>query len=72
MFKSKFWNEPITLKGYVKFCGAVYAIVAVIYAAFFGYTFRENIADWFHDRFTKKKKDTAYETSIFEEDDDEE
>lgn len=72
MFKSDFWNKPITWKGYAKLCGVCYAIFAAFYAAWFGWYFRESISDWFRDRFTKKKKDTAYETSIFEEDDDEE
>lgn len=71
MFKAKFWNDPITWKGYAKLCGIAYAIFVAIYAAFFGYTYREDIADWFHDRIMKKKE-TAYETSVFEEDDNEE
>lgn len=70
MFKAKFWDKPITWKGYAKLCGICYAIFVAIYAAWFGWLFRESIADWFHDRFAKEE--TAYETSVFEEDFDEE
>lgn len=72
MFKSDFWNKPITWKGYAKLCGIAYAIFVAFYATWFGWMYRECIADWFHDRFMRKKKETAYETSIFEEDEDEE
>lgn len=72
MFKANFWNKPITWKAYAKLCGVAYATFVAVYAAWFGWLYRECIADWFHDRFCKPKKETTYETSIFEEDFDEE
>lgn len=64
--KSNFWSKPLTWKRYLKGCGIIYAVCAVIYIAAFGWLFRDGIRDWIRERLSENH-DNVYEEDFEEE-----